>query len=105
MRRDDPLPGPARTADRARPHPRRLPPVLPAADTRPARDHSSHRLNKVLLAACDDMRVLATSREPLAVAGEARYRLAPLALPDPEDLAEAGGAGSGAAVPDPAPRA
>ena len=31
-----------------------------------------------LLAACDDVRVLATSREPLAVAGEARYRLAPL---------------------------
>ena len=42
-----------------------------------------------LLAACDDVRVLATSREPLAVAGEARYQLAPLALPDPEDLAEA----------------
>ena len=33
--------------------------------------------------------MLATSREPLAVAGEARYRLAPLALPDPDDLAEA----------------
>jgi len=42
-----------------------------------------------LLAACDDVRILATSREPLAVAGEARYRLEPLALPDPEDLAEA----------------
>jgi predicted ATPase/DNA-binding CsgD family transcriptional regulator/DNA-binding XRE family transcriptional regulator len=42
-----------------------------------------------LLAACDDVRVLATSREPLRVAGEARYRLAPLALPDPDDLAEA----------------
>ena len=42
-----------------------------------------------LLAACDDVRVLATSREPLAVAGEARYRLAPLALPDPDDLAAA----------------
>ena len=34
-----------------------------------------------LLVACDDVRVLATSREPLAVAGEARYRLAPLTLP------------------------
>ena len=34
-----------------------------------------------LLAACDDVRVLATSREPLAVAGEARYRLGPLTLP------------------------
>jgi predicted ATPase/DNA-binding CsgD family transcriptional regulator len=36
-----------------------------------------------LLAACDDLRVLATSREPLAIAGEARYRLGPLALPGP----------------------
>jgi len=44
-----------------------------------------------LLAACDDVRVLATSREPLRVAGEARYRLASLALPDLDDLAEAGG--------------
>jgi non-specific serine/threonine protein kinase len=34
-----------------------------------------------LLAACDDVRVLATSREPLAVPGEARYRLGPLSLP------------------------
>jgi predicted ATPase/DNA-binding CsgD family transcriptional regulator/transcriptional regulator with XRE-family HTH domain len=42
-----------------------------------------------LLAGADDVRILATSREPLAVAGEARYRLGPLALPDPEDLAEA----------------
>jgi predicted ATPase/DNA-binding CsgD family transcriptional regulator len=41
-----------------------------------------------LLAACDDVRVLATSREPLRVAGEARYRLGPLALPDPDDLAD-----------------
>ncbi len=41
-----------------------------------------------LLLACDDVRILATSREPLAVAGEARYRLAPLALPDPEDTAD-----------------
>jgi predicted ATPase/DNA-binding CsgD family transcriptional regulator len=44
-----------------------------------------------LLAACDDVTILATSREPLAVAGEARYRLGPLALPDPGDLAGAGG--------------
>jgi non-specific serine/threonine protein kinase len=42
-----------------------------------------------LLAVCDDVRVLATSREPLRVAGEARYRLASLALPDLDDLAEA----------------
>ena len=35
-----------------------------------------------LLRACDDVRVLTTSREPLRIAGEARYRLGPLALPD-----------------------
>ena len=42
-----------------------------------------------LLSECDDVRILATSREPLRVAGEARYRLAPLALPDLGDLAAA----------------
>ena len=44
-----------------------------------------------LLPAADDLRILATSREPLGVAGEARYRLPPLGLPvhgDPPDLAE-----------------
>jgi hypothetical protein len=40
-----------------------------------------------LLAACDEVRVLATSREPLAAAGEARYRLGPLTLPSPGDPA------------------
>jgi predicted ATPase/DNA-binding CsgD family transcriptional regulator len=44
-----------------------------------------------LLAACDDVRVLATSREPLRTAGEARYRLGPLGLPGPGDPAGAGG--------------
>ena len=44
-----------------------------------------------LLGACDDVRVLATSREPLAVAGEARYRLAPLSLPGLGDPVGAGG--------------
>jgi predicted ATPase/DNA-binding CsgD family transcriptional regulator len=43
-----------------------------------------------LLLAADDVRVLATSREPLRVAGEARYRLAPLALPGPDDADAAG---------------
>jgi non-specific serine/threonine protein kinase len=43
-----------------------------------------------LLAACDDMRALATSREPLRIAGEARYRLGPLTLPDGDELAGAG---------------
>jgi predicted ATPase/DNA-binding CsgD family transcriptional regulator len=38
-----------------------------------------------LLSVADDVRVLATSREPLRVAGEARYRLGPLPLPRPGD--------------------
>ena len=42
-----------------------------------------------LLEACDDLRVLATSREALRVAGEAGYRLGPLAVPDLDDLASA----------------
>jgi predicted ATPase/DNA-binding CsgD family transcriptional regulator len=45
-----------------------------------------------LLAACDDVRILATSREPLQVAGESRYRLGPLTVPDPDDLASAASA-------------
>ena len=44
-----------------------------------------------LLAACNDVRVLATSREPLRIAGEARYRLGPLTLPG---VGQAGGGGS-----------
>jgi predicted ATPase/DNA-binding CsgD family transcriptional regulator len=48
------------------------------------------QLCAALLAACDDLRVLVTSREPLRVAGEARYRLGPLALPgDPAVGSEA----------------
>jgi predicted ATPase/DNA-binding CsgD family transcriptional regulator len=41
-----------------------------------------------LLPAADDVRVLATSRELLGVAGEARYRLPPLALPASDDAGE-----------------
>jgi len=44
-----------------------------------------------LLPICDEVRVLATSREPLRAAGEARYRLGPLTLPDPDDLGNAAG--------------
>ena len=44
-----------------------------------------------LLPACDDVRILATSREALRVAGEARYRLAPLTLPGPDHPADPGG--------------
>jgi len=48
-----------------------------------------------LLPAADDIRVLATSREPLGLAGEARYRLPPLALPGPDSTS---GAASSEAV-------
>jgi predicted ATPase/DNA-binding CsgD family transcriptional regulator len=43
-----------------------------------------------LLLGADDVRVLATSREPLRIAGEVRYRLEPLGLPDPDDPTAAG---------------
>ncbi len=36
-----------------------------------------------LLLGADDVRVLATSREPMGIAGEARYRLRPLPVTDP----------------------
>jgi predicted ATPase/DNA-binding CsgD family transcriptional regulator len=38
-----------------------------------------------ILQSCDDVRVLTTSREPLRIAGEAVYRLAPLPVAGPED--------------------
>jgi serine/threonine-protein kinase PknK len=37
-----------------------------------------------LLSAADDLTVLATSREPLGMAGETRYRLRPLPVPGPD---------------------
>jgi predicted ATPase/DNA-binding CsgD family transcriptional regulator len=43
-----------------------------------------------LLLGADDMRVLATSREPLRIAGETRYRLGPLTLPHSADPVAAG---------------
>jgi predicted ATPase/DNA-binding CsgD family transcriptional regulator len=49
--------------------------------------------------------LLATSREPLRVAGEARYRLGPLALPDPGDLADVAQAEAVALFADRARRA
>jgi predicted ATPase/class 3 adenylate cyclase/DNA-binding CsgD family transcriptional regulator len=64
-------------------------------------DNCEHLIDAVaglcgtLLAAADDVRILATSREPAAVAGEARYRLQPLGLPEPGPY---GGADGSAAV-------
>ena len=42
-----------------------------------------------LLPVADDVRILATSREPFGVAGEARFRLGPLGLPGLDDRAGA----------------
>ena len=53
-----------------------------------------------LLQGCDDVRVLATSREPLRVAGEAAYRLAPLPVPSPGDAGDIAGAGAVALFAD-----
>jgi predicted ATPase len=53
-----------------------------------------------LLPAADDVRVLVTSREHLGADGEARYRLAPLSLPDPGEAGEAGGSGAVALFAD-----
>ena len=48
------------------------------------------RLIADLLARCPELRVLATSREPLAIDGEALVPLGPLALPEPDaDVARA----------------
>ncbi|MFZ0190568.1 MAG: LuxR C-terminal-related transcriptional regulator [Streptosporangiaceae bacterium] len=47
------------------------------------------RLCGALLPAADDVRVLATSREPVGVSAEARYRLPPLSLPEGGGRAEA----------------
>jgi predicted ATPase/class 3 adenylate cyclase/DNA-binding CsgD family transcriptional regulator len=46
-------------------------------------------LCELLLPAADDVRILATSQEPLQVSGEARYRLPPLAVARSDGLAEA----------------
>jgi predicted ATPase len=59
-------------------------------------DNCEHMLAAVaelcgaLLPAADDVRVLATSREPPGLAGEARYRLSPLAVSGPDHLADVG---------------
>jgi predicted ATPase len=54
-------------------------------------DNCEHVLTAVaefcerLLATADDVRVLATSREPIGLADEVRYRLPPLAVPSPRE--------------------
>jgi predicted ATPase/DNA-binding CsgD family transcriptional regulator len=58
-----------------------------------------------LLLGADDVRVLATSREPLQISGEARYRLAPLTLPDSGSPADSEGSEAVALFADRASRA
>jgi len=75
--------------------------VLAARQVLLVLDNCEHLIDAVaglcaaLLPAADDVRILATSREPAGVAGEARYRLPPLGLPEP---GQDGGAGGSAAV-------
>jgi predicted ATPase/DNA-binding CsgD family transcriptional regulator len=85
----------------------RLPPPGPPAITAPSLagllarrqlllvlDNCEHvlaaaaELCRALLLAADDVRVLATSRTPLGVSGEVRYRLPPFARPGPGDAAD-----------------
>src|SRR5580704_2066398 len=54
------------------------------------------QLCEAVLPLADDVRVLATSREPIGVAGEARYRLGPLAVPGPGTAEPGRRAGRGA---------
>ena len=61
------------------------------------------RLCGALLAAADDVRILATSREPVGIAGEARYRVPPLTLPGAPAPAEAAGSTGGGPVRGPGP--
>jgi predicted ATPase/class 3 adenylate cyclase/DNA-binding CsgD family transcriptional regulator len=75
--------------------------VLAARQVLLVLDNCEHLIDAVarfcatLLPAADDVRILATSREPAGLAGEARYRLWPLGLPEPGQW---GGADGSAAV-------
>ena len=67
-------------------------------------DNCEHVLDAVaelcatVLLAADDIRILATSREPLGLPEEARYRLPPLALPGPSEPGSPDGPGQAEAV-------
>ncbi|MFI7664359.1 protein kinase [Nocardia sp. NPDC049526] len=49
------------------------------------------KLTETLLRTCPELRILATSREPLNIAGEAVLRVAPLTVPDPDREPTLGG--------------
>ncbi len=80
--------------------------VLAARQVLLVLDNCEHLIDAVaalcatLLPAADDVRILATSREPAKVAGEARYRLPPLSLAEPGQAAGADGSGAVALFAD-----
>jgi predicted ATPase len=49
--------------------------------------HACAVVADALLSSCPDVRILATSREPLGIGGEQTYPVRPLSVPDPEHLA------------------
>ncbi|MFD9666259.1 ATP-binding protein [Rhodococcus sp. NPDC059968] len=67
-------------------------------------DNCEHLVNaaaalaETLLKACADLRILATSREPLGIGGEAALRVPPLSAPDPDRVPSAQGLSSFDAV-------
>src|SRR5215467_13150976 len=80
--------------------------VLAARQVLLVLDNCEHLIDAVaglcgtLLPAADDVRVLATSREPARVGGEARYRLPPLGLPEPGQYGPADGSAAVALFAD-----
>ena len=56
------------------------------AGVRPVRLRLPFRFGAVTLRACPQLRILATSREALAIGGETLYRVPSLTLPDPKKL-------------------
>jgi predicted ATPase/class 3 adenylate cyclase/DNA-binding CsgD family transcriptional regulator len=85
--------------------------VLAARQVLLVLDNCEHLIDAVaglcgtLLPAADDVRILATSREPAGVPGETRYRLQPLSLPEPGQDGEANGSAAVALFADRASQA
>jgi predicted ATPase/class 3 adenylate cyclase/DNA-binding CsgD family transcriptional regulator len=80
--------------------------VLAARQVLLVLDNCEHLIGAVaglcgtLLPAADDVRILATSREPVGLAGETRYRLPPLGLPEPGQYLGADGSAAVALFAD-----
>uniref|UniRef100_UPI003F49960A BTAD domain-containing putative transcriptional regulator n=1 Tax=Nonomuraea bangladeshensis TaxID=404385 RepID=UPI003F49960A len=92
--RDDALPGEASSAVEVLTRSSRVRRTLLVLDGCEHIIDSVAKLAELLLKAVPELRILATSREPLALAGESVWQVPPLALPDPsasaQDLAEVG---------------